>query len=168
MVTIGSPIRTDAGGSKVPLPIETVDSHLLEGLMQRIPFLVLTGTLLAAVGTIAGADDTADLIAQDKAWGEAGTKGDTDAVAKLLADNVVSVSENGVRGKQGELADNEPAPAGTQYEPIDYKVTFLDADTAVMTHGTKGEDAHNSLHVWSRKGGQWQVVATSSTPVKTK
>jgi hypothetical protein len=136
--------------------------------MQRIPLVVLTATLLAAVGATASADDTADLIAQDRAWGAAGTKGDTDAVAKLLADNLVSVSESGVRGKQGELADTKPAPAGTQYEPTDYKVTFLNADTAVMTHGTKGEEAHYSLHVWSRKGGQWQVVATSSTPVKSK
>jgi ketosteroid isomerase-like protein len=136
--------------------------------MQRIPLVVLTATLLAAVGATASADDTADLIAQDRAWGAAGTKGDTDAVAKLLADNLVSVSESGVRGKQGELADTKPAPAGTQYEPTDYDVTFLNADTAVMTHGTKGEEAHYSLHVWSRKGGQWQVVATSSTPVKSK
>jgi len=136
--------------------------------MQRITLVVLTGTLLAAFGAIASADDTADLIAQDKAWGAAGTKGDADAVAKFLADNLVSVSENGVRDKQGDLADTEPAPAGTQYEPTDYKVMFLNADTAVMTHGTKGEDAHHSLHVWSRKGGKWQVVATSSTPVKSK
>jgi hypothetical protein len=35
-----------------------------------------------------------------------------------------------------------------------------------MTHGTNGEDAHHSLHVWSRKDGQWKVVATSSTPAK--
>jgi hypothetical protein len=137
-------------------------------LMQRIPFVVLTCTLLAAFAATASADDTADLIAQDMAWGAAGTKGDTDAVAKLLADNLVAVSEDGVTGKQGELADNEPAPAGTKYEPTDFKVMFLNADTAVMTHRTSGEDAHYSLHVWSRKGGQWQVVATSSTPVKTK
>jgi hypothetical protein len=136
--------------------------------MQRITSLVLTGTLLAAFCTTAIADDTADLIAQDKAWGVAGTKGDKDAVAKFLADNLVSVDERGVRNKQAELAVTEPAPAGTQYEPTDYKVTFLNADTAVMTHDTKGEDAHHSLHVWSRKGGKWQIVATSSTPVKGK
>ncbi len=136
--------------------------------MQRISFVVLTGALLTAFGATASADDTADLIAQDKAWGAAGTKGDIDAVAKHLADNLVSVSESGVRGKQDDLADTKPAPAGTQYEPTDYKVMFLNADTAVMTHGTKGEDAHHSLHVWSRKGGQWQVVATSSTPAKSK
>ena len=69
-----------------------------------------------------------------------------------------------MRGKQGELADSQPAAAGTIYEPTDYKVTFINPDTAVMTHGTKGADAHYSLHVWSRKGGAWQIVATSTTP----
>ena len=136
--------------------------------MQRTLLTVLTGIFLATVGAVASADDTADLIAQDKAWGAASMKGDTDTVAKFLADNVVSVNENGVRDKKGELADAEPAPPGAQYEPTDYKVAFLNADTAVMTHGTKGQDPHHSLHVWSRKGGQWQVVATSSTPVKSK
>ena len=114
--------------------------------MQRISCLILTGTLLAASGATASADDTADLIAQDKAWGAAGTKGDAAAVAKFLADNLVSVNESGVRGKQGELADAEPAPAGTQYEPTDYKLTFLNADTAVMTHGTKGDRKSTRLN----------------------
>jgi hypothetical protein len=135
--------------------------------MQRTSLLLL-GTLLVAFCATAIADDTADLIAQDKAWGEAGTKGDKDAVAKFLADTVVSVDGSGVRNKQAELAITEAAPAGTQYEPTDYKVTFLNADTAVMTHSTKGPDAHHSLHVWSRKGSKWQVVATSSTPIKGK
>jgi len=135
--------------------------------MQRIS-LLLTGTLLAAFCFPAIADDTADLIAQDKAWGAAGTKGDKDAVAKFLADKAVAVDETGVMNKQAQVAATEPAPAGTQYEPTDYKVTFLNADTAIMTHDTKGEGAHHSLHVWSRKDGKWQVVATSSTPVKDK
>ena len=136
--------------------------------MQRTPFVVLTATFLAAAGASANADDTADLIAQDKAWGAAGTKGDRDAVAKFLADELVSVDEAGIRNKQAELGVTQAAPVGSQYEPTDYKVTFLDADTAVMTHSTKGEDAHHSLHVWSRKGGKWQVVATSSTPFKAE
>jgi len=130
--------------------------------MQRT--LVVVGTLLVMFSASAGADDTDALIALDKQWGEGGVKGDTTMAAKLLADRVVSVTENGVRGKQGELADNEPAPAGTRYEPTDYKVTFINSDTAIMTHGTKGDEAHYSLHVWSRKGDSWQVVATSTTP----
>jgi hypothetical protein len=131
-------------------------------------WVALTGVLLAGFGAIASADDKADLIERDKAWGAAGTKGDAEAVAKILADNLVSVSNKGVTDKKGELAANEPAPAGTQYEPTDFTVTFLDKDTAIMTHGTKGADAHYSMHVWSRKSGQWQVVATSTTPVEGK
>ena len=136
--------------------------------MKRVSFLALAGVLLLGFGASASADDKADLIALDKAWGAAGMKGDAGAVGKLLADSLVSVSADGVTDKKGELAASEPAPAGAQYEPTDYTVTFLDKDTAVMTHGTKGAEAHYSMHVWSRKNGQWQVVATSSTPVAAK
>jgi hypothetical protein len=127
--------------------------------------LVALATLLVMfTATAEAADDTDALIALDKQWGESGVKGDTTVAAKLLADKVVSVTGSGVRGKQGELADMKPEPAGTRYEPTEYKVTFINPDTAIMTHGTKGADAHYSLHVWSRKGGTWQVVATSTTP----
>lgn len=136
--------------------------------MRKNSIAVVTGVLLFASGVTAYADDKADLIARDKAWGAAGVKGDLDAVAKLLADSLVSVSDKGVTDKKGELAANEPVPAGTKYEPTDYTVAFLDKDTAVMTHRTAGADAHYSLHVWSRKSGQWQVVATSTTPVASK
>jgi hypothetical protein len=116
--------------------------------------------------TVHAADETDALIALDKQWGESGVKGDPTVAAKLLADKVVSVAETGVRGKQGELSDMKPEPAGTRYEPTDYKVTFINPDTAIMTHSTKGADAHYSLHVWSRKGGAWQIIATSTTPAK--
>lgn len=126
---------------------------------------IATGALLLVFAAGAGATETDDLIALDKQWGESGIKGDPSVATTLLSEKVVSVTENGVRGKPGELADMDPAPAGTGYEPTDYKVTFVNPDTAVMTHGTKGAEAHNSLHVWSRvKGGKWQIVATSATP----
>jgi hypothetical protein len=133
--------------------------------MRKSSIVALAGVLLFASGVTANADDKADLIARDKTWGAAGVKGDRDAVAKLLADNLVSVSDKGVTDKKGELAATEPVPAGTSYEALDYTVSFLDKDTAVMTHRTSGADAHYSMHVWSRKNGQWQVVATSTTPV---
>ena len=130
--------------------------------------LVTVATLLVMfTATARAADDTDALIALDKQWGESVVKGDTTASAKLLADRVVSVTESGVKGKPGTLADMKPAPAGTRYEPTDYKVTFINPDTAIMTHSTKGADAHYSLHVWSRKGGTWQVIATSTTPAKS-
>ena len=136
--------------------------------MQRNSFVLLSATFLASFAGIATADTTADLIALDKQWGNSGITGDTAAAGKLLADNLVAVDQNGVTDKKGQLATTTPAPAGTKYEPTDFKVTMLDADTAIMTHGTKGEDAHYSLHVWSHKSGKWQVVATSSTPIKAK
>ena len=126
--------------------------------------IVALAALLAA-GTVR-ADATADLIKLDRDWGAAGIKGDAAAVGKLLADDVVSVDGESVRDKKGELALVKSEPAGTQYEPTDYKVKFIGDDVAIMTHSTKGKDAHHSMHVWSRKSGQWQVVATSSTPVK--
>ena len=126
-------------------------------------------TLAAALfAGIAQADPKADLIELDRQWGAAGIKGDVDAVAKLLADDVISVDAERVGGKKDELAAVKAEPAGTRYEPADYQVSFLGDDVAVMTHRTTGTDAHHSMHVWSRKGGTWQVVATSSTPVKAK
>ena len=134
--------------------------------MKSIPVTVATFLVMFAAAVHA-ADDTDALIALDKQWGESAVKGDPAVSAKLLADKVVSVDENGVMGKQGVLAATKPAPAGTRYEPTDFKVTFLNPDTAIMTHATKGADAHYSLHVWSRKGGTWQIVATSTTPAKS-
>src|ERR1700752_1637865 len=122
--------------------------------------------LVMFAGAVHAADDTEALIALDKQWGESIVKGDKTVSEKLLGDKVVSVDENGVTGKQAMLADIKPAPAGTRYEPTGYKVTFMNPDTAIMTHGTKGADAHYSLHVWSRKGGTGQIVARSMTNAK--
>ena len=133
--------------------------------MKSIVVSVATFLVMFAAAAYA-ADDTETLIALDKQWGESAIKGDTTVSAKLLADKVVSVDENGVMGKQAMLDDIKPAPAGTRYEPTGYKVTFMNPDTAIMTHGTKGANAHYSLHVWARKGGTWQIVATSMANAK--
>jgi ketosteroid isomerase-like protein len=126
--------------------------------------MILLGSAFGLMALGAAADDTSELIALDKAWGAAGTKGDAMAARKLLSDGLVSVSPEGITGIEGELAAYEPAPAGETYEATDYKVTFLDPNTAIMTHGVKGPMAHYSLHVWSKQGGKWKVVATSTTP----
>ena len=129
--------------------------------------LVTVATFLVMFAAAArAADDTEALIALDKQWGESVLTGDKTVSAKLLADKIVSVDQNGVMGKQEMLADIKPAPAGTRYEPTGYKVTFMNPDTAIMSHGTKGADAHYSLHVWSRKGGTWQIIATSMAAAK--
>ena len=138
-------------------------------MLRRYSFMLASSALAAVLSAgVVRADATADLIKLDKEWGATGIKGDAAAMSKLLADDLVSVDQDGIRDKKDELAAVKPEPAGTQYEPTDYKVTFLSSDVAIMTHGTKGKDAHRSLHVWSHKSGQWKVVATSSTPVKSE
>lgn len=134
--------------------------------MQRT--FALVGMLLIMFAANASADDKEALITLDKQWGEAVGKGDKTAAAKFIADNSVSVDDKGMKNKQQQIADIQPAPAGEKYEAVDYKVTFINPDTAIMTHSTKGTDAHYSLHVWSRKGGTWQVIATSTTPAARK
>ena len=139
-----------------------------EGRVNMKSMVVTVATFLVMFAAAAyAADDTETLIALDKQWGESAIKGDTTVSAKLLADKVVSVDENGVMGKQAMIADIKPAAAGTRYEPTGYKVTFINPDTAIMTHGTKGTDAHYSLHVWSRKGDTWQIIATSMANAKS-
>jgi hypothetical protein len=128
----------------------------------------LTAVLFATFTFGALADDTSDLIALDKKWGEAGMKADTKAASALLSDKLVSVGPEGVTDLKGELAGYEPAPAGATYDVSDYKVTFLDPNTAIMTHSVAGEMAHYSMHVWSKKGGKWKVVATATTPAATE
>jgi ketosteroid isomerase-like protein len=136
--------------------------------MQHKQVLSFASLFLLFHVTAASADDSKALIELDKQWGKSGMAGDTAKVDSLLADDLVSVTEQSVRGKDEELADNQPAPAGATYEPTDYQVVFVDDDTAIMTHGTKGDDAHYSLHVWSKNDGDWQIIATSTTPAKSE
>jgi Domain of unknown function (DUF4440) len=129
---------------------------------------LVSAAVLTLFATLAGAANTDDeLIALDKQWAESVMKGDVAAAEKMLGDHMVSVTEEGIGGRQDEIAGYKMAPAGEKYAPANYKVTFLTPDIAVMTHATKGTGAHNSMHVWMRKAGKWQVVATSTTPVKS-
>jgi threonine dehydratase len=52
------------------------------------------------------------------------------------------------------------------FEAVEGKfIPPFDSHNFIAGHGTKGVEAHQSLHVWFReKGGKWQIVATSTTP----
>lgn len=138
-------------------PNETGDQQMRNrclGATAGVVFYLMASTAFA------GSDE--ELIALDKQWGEAGMHGDTATVAALLADNLVAVDGSGVSGKAEQLADNEPAPEGATYDAGDYRIMYLNDDTAVMTHSVAGDQAHYSLHVWTRKDGKWQVTATAT------
>jgi hypothetical protein len=118
------------------------------------------------------------LITLDKQWGEAGSKGDTATLNKILSDNYLGVGAKGEGlGKQEQVAATTATTVNLQnasYTADEYKFEMLSPDVVVMTHrattkGTRGgkevTESHRSLHVFQRRSGQWQVVANAQLPI---
>ncbi len=108
-----------------------------------------------------------ELIDLDKKWGEASLKGDKATIDGLLADNLLSLSPEGVGGK-AQAMDITAASDVTSYDADEYKVMMLGDDAAVMIHriGAGTEEAFRSLHVWAKQDGKWKVVATTGVSVE--
>ena len=128
--------------------------------MKIFNIVAFTACAVFAVSGV-NADESGALIKLDKIWGGAQSPGD---VESLFPSNFMAVDEEGVSGR-GDLlkamATDDP-PAGP-YVAGDYKVEFLDSNTAVMTHSAgTGDDKHWSMHLWRKNGGKWQVAATAS------
>ena len=118
------------------------------------------------------------LIALDKQWGEAGSKGDTATLNKILAERYIGVGQKGESlDKEAQVAATTAPTASLQnatYNADEYKFEALTPDVIVMTHRatTKGtqdgkdvNESHRSLHVFQKQKGQWQVVANAQLPV---
>jgi hypothetical protein len=119
------------------------------------------------------------LIALDKQWGEAGSKGDTASLNKILGDSYLGIGPKGeALGKQEQVAATTATSSNVQnasYTADEYKFETLTPDVIVMTHRatTKGmqdgkeiTESHRSLHVFQNRGGQWRVVANAQLPIK--
>jgi hypothetical protein len=121
-----------------------------------------------------------ELISLDKSWGEAGLKGDSAVLETILADDFIGNSPTGVATKAQNIAEaktNAPNITNATYVADEYTVRFLDPNTAVMTHravekglnkGKEYNDQHRSMHVWVKRDGRWQVVASQATPIPQK
>jgi len=121
-----------------------------------------------------------ELITLDKSWGDAGLKGDSAVLERILADDFIGNSPTGVATKAQNIAEaktNAPNITNATYVADEYTVRFLDPNTAVMTHratekglnkGKEYTDQHRSMHVWVKRDGRWQVVASQTTPIPQK
>lgn len=121
-----------------------------------------------------------ELITLDKEWGEAGLKGDSAVLERILADDFIGNSPAGVATKAQNIAEAKTTAAditNATYVADEYTVRFLDPNTAVMTHravekgmnkGKEYNDQHRSMHVWVKRDGRWQVVASQATPIPQK
>ncbi len=118
-----------------------------------------------------------ELIKLDQEWGEAGIRGDTTTLERILADDFIGSGPTGVTTKAQTIAqaksDSANITNGT-YKADEYTVRFLDKDTAVMFHravekgqnkGADYTDQHRSIHVWKKKNGRWQVIASQALPI---
>jgi hypothetical protein len=121
-----------------------------------------------------------ELITLDKSWGEAGLKGDSAVLETILADDFIGNSPTGVATKAQNIAEAKTTAAditNATYVADEYTVRFLDPNTAVMTHravekglnkGKEYNDQHRSMHVWVKRDGRWQVLASQATPIPQK
>ncbi len=94
--------------------------------------------------------------------------------ANLTADSVM-IGENGVSGKDDAVKELANMPCDVKsYELTDFKVTFLNSGTALLTYKGKAEGtcAGTAIPtVWSssvyvNRGGRWMAAAHQESPAK--
>ena len=126
----------------------------------------------------------AEITKLENDWAAAAQRHDADAVRKILADDVLMTYPDGTTGnKASELSDLETGAVTVEgWELSDTKVTVLGPDSAFITgrgvikKGTvkdpntkktvdiSGE--YRFTDVYARRNGQWQAVASQTTPIK--
>jgi hypothetical protein len=118
-----------------------------------------------------------ELTKLDQEWGDAGIKGDSAVLERILADEFIASGPTGVMNKAQSIAQAKSDAANitnATYTADEYTIRMLDKDTAIMVHravekgqnkGADYTDQHRSIHVWKKINGRWQVVASQAMPI---
>jgi ketosteroid isomerase-like protein len=150
--------------------------------MKRI---LAVSLLMIAAATIAfGQCSDADkqkLEAFDRAWGEAGVRGDRAFLQTVYADNFVGLSSAGTIDKTQTIAEtikqferDKANPQNAAKVTHDYYMITCSPTSATITHrnviteneGGKERTIYTrSVHVLERKGDGWQVVSNAGHPL---
>lgn len=123
--------------------------------------------------------DKAALETLDKAWGDAGQRGDRAFLENTLSDNFEAVNIAGTVDRAATLANTmetfERNKANPQPVAVpDHYVISCTAATATVTHrntvpasagGTGGPFYSRSVHFLEKRGGKWQVVSSTAHPL---
>ena len=141
--------------------------------------LILSATTIA-FGQCSESDKQ-KLIALDKAWGEAGQRGDRAVLQNLYADDYINPSPNGILTKaqaiENAVRDAEQRKANPQNADTvshDLYVVTCTPNTATITHRnvitTKvgSNERHfytRSAHFLEKRGGEWKVVSDAGGPL---
>ena len=150
--------------------------------MKRI--LTAALLILSATGFALGQCSEADkqkLMALDKAWGEAGRRGDRAALQNLYADDYMNPAPTGTLNKtqtiDAAIRDAEQRRANPQAADSvshDHYVITCTPNTATITHRNvvtakvDGKERHfytRSAHFLEKRGGEWKVVSDAGGPI---
>ena len=135
--------------------------------------LANVGLLACAVFAVRGQDDQRKnaeryIKESESHWAEAGMKGDTSAIERILADDFLGVAPDGsLYDKKKEIADTRDDKGRIQSNHVnDVKVRFF-GDTAVAqgsetwerVSGTPKRGTYVWTDTWVRRNDKWQIVA---------
>lgn len=136
-------------------------------LLQTAACLALTGLFAAAAAPPSAVE------AAERAWAVAIVKGDSAAMEKLMAADLVYTHSGGNRDTRASFIDNIRT-GKLKYEKMEYEkiearmvksdVAFLTAraDVRVVSAGKPVEMKLSLLHVFVKRQGRWQLLAHQS------
>lgn len=117
----------------------------------------------------------------DRAWGEAGQRGDRAALQNVYADNFMGLSATGMVSKTQTIDDavkqaerDKANPQGAAKVTHDYYMIACTPNSATITHrnvvtgnadGKEWTNYTRSVHVLERQGDRWQVVSNAGHPL---
>ena len=138
--------------------------------------LMLAGFAVAPVQAAAAEDASATIKALEDKWVQAQLKGDSVALASVLADGFVSTGNTGEMRSKTEVVGNLKSGA-SKFETgklFDLRVmVYGDAAVAIGRWQGKGtekgkpfDDVERFTDTWVKQGGQWRCVASQGTLVK--
>ncbi len=147
--------------------------------MKKIMTIVLLTIISAGFAIAQNGADEQELIKLDKEWSTAMERGDRDALNRIIADDYTTRNGTWNKAQYIEQAIKDKANDDINLKnassvPSNYSVKFKGGEMAVMSHITvgKGEykgksftDYSRSMHVWMKRGGRWQVVASEGAPI---
>lgn len=139
--------------------------------------LLLCLLIVISLAGIAWSQSTEQAVAAlENKWLESQKTNNPDLIAPAFADSIISTSAEGKTENKSEMLAEAKATKYHSAEYEDVKVTVY-ADTAIATGGFKANltdpsgktaDVHDRwTDTWVKMpSGQWQCVATQSSPVK--
>lgn len=148
--------------------------------MNRKLLWCLTGFVLLAGSTVTQAQNNAAtekaVAALEQQWLQGQKTNNPDLIAPLLADKIVSTSEDGKVGGRAEMLADAKSQKWTSAEYTDVRVNVY-GDTAIATGIFKGKGTDASgkaldenvrwTDTWVKMpNGKWQCVASQASIVK--